>query len=154
MAKKLLEMCVQIVTAQASANVMSTEELEDSLRKTFQVLQELQSMEESLEKAETEKQTITDEKAASSSPPVDPRQSIGENSVICLECGAEFRQITANHLRSHGLTPREYKKKWGFRLKDSLAAKTLTRSRSEAAKKRGIPEKLKAYHESRRQQKK
>ncbi len=153
MAKKILEMCVQIVTAQASAAVMSTEEIEEALKKTFQTLQELQAVEES-EEAVALGRAAAGEKAPAVAAPMDPRSSIGENSVVCLECGAEFRQITANHLRSHGLTPREYKKKWGFRLKDSLAAKALTQSRSQAAKKRGIPEKLKAYHETRRKQKK
>ncbi|SMC16628.1 transcriptional regulator, MucR family [Desulfacinum hydrothermale DSM 13146] len=153
MAKKILEMCVQIVTAQASAAVMSTEEIEEALKKTFQTLQELQTREESQE-APVSEWPSDEAKEPAARAAMDPKSSIGENSVVCLECGAEFRQITANHLRSHGLTPREYKKKWGFRLKDSLAAKVLTRSRSAAAKKRGIPDKLREYHEARRKQKK
>jgi predicted transcriptional regulator len=80
----------------------------------------------------------------------DPAKSIQKDKVICLECGAEFRQLTANHLRVHGLTPREYKKKWGFPLKQSLAAKSLTASRSKAAKNRGLPQKLQEYIDSRR----
>jgi predicted transcriptional regulator len=83
---------------------------------------------------------------------MDPKSSIQEDRVICLECGSQFRQLTANHLKSHGLTPREYKKKWGFRLKDSLAAKSLTRARSEAAKERGIPDKLREFLESRKRE--
>ncbi len=151
MSKRLLEMCVQIVEAQASAGMMSTEEIEESLRRIYRVLQELDTAEEISPAVEMVRKG--EEMVAPVKAPVlgkGPYESIGEHSVVCLECGAQFRQITANHLKSHGLTPRQYKKKWGFRLKDSLAAKVVTRSRSEAAKVRGIPENLKAYQERRR----
>lgn len=151
MSKRLLEMCVQIVEAQASAGMMSTEEIEESLRRIYKVLQELDAVEEVV--PGTEPVQAMAEKVVSAKPAVlgkGPYESIGENSVVCLECGAQFRQITANHLKSHGLTPWEYKKKWGFRLKDSLAAKVVTRARSDAAKVRGIPENLKIYQEQRR----
>uniref|UniRef100_A0A831ZL63 MucR family transcriptional regulator n=1 Tax=Desulfacinum infernum TaxID=35837 RepID=A0A831ZL63_9BACT len=151
MGKRLLEMCVQIVEAQASAGMMSTEEIEQSLKKIYKVLQELDALEESGAGIEVPR-AVAEKKEPAKAPVLGkgPYESIGEDSVVCLECGAQFRQITANHLRSHGLTPREYKKKWGFRLKDSLAAKGVTRSRSESAKARGIPENLKAYQESRK----
>lgn len=83
----------------------------------------------------------------------DPRSSIQEDKVICLECGSDFRQLTANHLRTHNLTPREYKRKWGFPLKQPLAAKMLTRLRSRSAKKRGLPQKLQQYLEIQREKK-
>ncbi|ROR02969.1 MucR family transcriptional regulator [Desulfosoma caldarium] len=151
MSKRLWEMCGQIVAAQASAGVMSTEEIEESLRRIYKVLQELAAVEEvapGTEQVQEMAKSIASNKPAALGK--GPYESIGENSVVCLECGAQFRQITANHLKSHGMTPREYKKKWGFRLKDSLAAKVVTRARSEAAKVRGIPENLKIYQERRR----
>ena len=84
---------------------------------------------------------------------MDPKSSIEEEKVTCLECGGEFRQLTANHLRSHQLTPREYKKKWGFPLKQPLAARMLTSLRSRSAKKRGLPKKLQEYLDGRQQRK-
>ncbi|MGQ9669819.1 MAG: MucR family transcriptional regulator [Desulfosoma sp.] len=151
MSKRLLEMCVQIVEAQASAGMMSTEEIEESLRRIYKVLQELDAVEEVGPGVEPVREVAKKLHPAKSAVlGKGPYESIGENSVVCLECGAQFRQITANHLKSHGMTPREYKKKWGFRLKDSLAAKAVSRSRSDAAKVRGIPENLKAYQERRR----
>lgn len=151
MSKRLLEMCVQIVEAQASAGMMSTEEIEESLRRIYKVLQELDAAEEVGPGVEPVREVAGKLHPAKSVVlGKGPYESIGENSVVCLECGAQFRQITANHLKSHGMTPREYKKKWGFRLKDSLAAKVVTRARSDAAKVRGIPENLKAYQERRR----
>jgi predicted transcriptional regulator len=84
---------------------------------------------------------------------VDPLSSIQEDKVTCMECKAELRQLTANHLRIHHLTPREYKKKWGFPLKQPLSAKMLTKLRSRSAKKRGLPENLRIYLDRKREDK-
>lgn len=46
--------------------------------------------------------------------------------------------------------PRDYKKKWGFPLKQSLSARSLSRARSRAAKKRGLPENLVKFQEERK----
>jgi predicted transcriptional regulator len=82
-----------------------------------------------------------------------PANSIQNDKVICLECGAEVRQLSSKHLVSHGMGQKEYKKKYGFSMRTPLAAKSLTKARSKAAKKRGLPEKLQKYIEARRQKK-
>src|SRR5208283_3119366 len=82
-----------------------------------------------------------------------PKDSIQENKVICLECGAEMKQLTSKHLVSHGMSQKEYKKKYGFTMRTPLAAKSLTKARSKAAKKRELPEKLSLLIEARRKAK-
>ena len=62
-----------------------------------------------------------------------------------------MRQLTVKHLSIHDLTLKEYKKKYGFTIKTPLSAKSLTKARSKAAKKRGLPENLKRAIEARRQ---
>jgi predicted transcriptional regulator len=44
----------------------------------------------------------------------DPRQAVQHDSIRCLECGAEFRQLTNTHLRAHRLTADEYKRRFGY----------------------------------------
>ena len=61
----------------------------------------------------------------------------------CLECGKEFKQLTPTHLKGHGLTPKEYRKKHGFSAKQALVAKNLSAQRRKTAKKLGLGEKLK-----------
>jgi predicted transcriptional regulator len=75
------------------------------------------------------------------------------NPPICLECGAEFKQFTVRHLSSHEMSQKEYRKKYGFTMRTPLAAKSVTKARSKAAKKKGLPEKLIQYQEARRQNK-
>ena len=70
----------------------------------------------------------------------------------CLECGKEMIQLTVRHLSSHEMSQKEYRKKYGFTIRTPLAAKSLTKTRSKAAKKRGLPEKLQEYIEGRSRQ--
>jgi len=51
------------------------------------------------------------------------------------------------------MSPKEYRKKYGFTMRTPLAAKSLIKARSKAAKKRGLPENLKKAIEARRQEK-
>lgn len=153
MSKKLLEIAAEIVQAQSSVNPMSFDQVENALIKTFSTLQKMQ-------KAEAEGRTLDllisggEVSIAEKGPEkVDPKDSIQEDKVVCLECGAQMKQLTAKHLSSHELTIREYKQKWGFPLKQSLSAKSLSKARSKAAKKRGLPENLLRYREEKRLQK-
>jgi predicted transcriptional regulator len=149
MTKKLIEIASEIVQTQVASTPMSAAEIASSLRQVFSTLHELQ-------KAETAgigiefTQPATEEVAAAK---LTPQDSIQNDKVICLECGAEMRQLTPKHLLSHGTNQKEYRKKYGFTMRTPLAAKSLTKARSKAAKKRGLPEKLKKYMEARRQKK-
>lgn len=39
---------------------------------------------------------------------------ISGDLIQCLECERWYKQLTGKHLRSHGLTPNEYRDKWGL----------------------------------------
>jgi predicted transcriptional regulator len=150
--RKLLDITADLVKAQASVEPMSARQIRLSLIETFSTLQRLQRAEERglfldsgpTKEARTEEgQKVTKE----------PRQSIHDDKVVCLECGTEMRQLTTKHLSQHNITIREYKQKWGFALKQPLSAKRLTRARSLAAKKRGLPANLVRFLEQRKQKK-
>jgi predicted transcriptional regulator len=149
MPKKLIEIASEIVQTQVSLNSMTAADIAASLRQVFITLQEL-------EKAETAgfnievTQPAAEEVAAQM---LSPANSIQKDKVICLECGAEMKQLTSKHLVSHGMSQKEYRKKYGFTMRTPLAAKSLSKARSKAAKKRGLPEKLKQAIEARRQAK-
>jgi predicted transcriptional regulator len=150
--RKLLDIAAEIIQAQASVGQMSAEQIEQSLIKTFSTLQKMQKAEEKgvLLDRITGEETVPEEAAPQKK---EPKESIQDDRIVCLECGTEMRQLTTKHLSSHGLTPREYKKKWGFSLKQPLSARSLTKARSKAAKKRGLPENLVKFLEERKQKK-
>ncbi len=151
MTRKLLEIAAEIAHAQAAVGQMTPEQIELMLIKTFSVLQKMQRAEEkgvSLDSPASAEEPTT---VGAPAPGQDPKSSIQDDKIVCLECGIQMRQLTTKHLSSHGLGPRDYKKKWGFSLKQPLSAKSLTKARSKAAKKRGLPENLVKFIEEKRQ---
>jgi predicted transcriptional regulator len=153
MAKKLLEIAAEIVQAQVSTNQLVTDEIVSALKLVFSALRDMQKSEIEgmpLEIIKPSEEVVLEEAVAGK---LDPKGSIQEDKVICLECGAEMRQLTAKHLSSHGLSIREYKHRYGFPLRQSLSAKALSKARSKAAKKRGLPEKLLKFQEERKRKK-
>jgi predicted transcriptional regulator len=151
MTRKLYEIAADIIEAQASMIEMSPESLEQTLSTVFVTLQRMKMAEDGGFLLDTAKPP--EEPVEEVSEKIDPKDSIQEDKVICLECGTEMRQLTIKHLSSHGLSVREYKKKYGFPLKQSLSAKSLSKARSKAARKRGLPEKLVQFQAQRKQQK-
>ena len=153
MTKKLLEIAAEIVQAQTSVSSMSPDQIEVALIKTFSTLQRMQKAEDEGVPFEHLKPSDISSMEGKSAEKIDPKDSIQEDRVVCLECGTRMKQLTGKHLNSHGLSMREYKQKWGFPLKQSLSARSLSKARSKAAKKRGLPENLVRYQEDRKMKK-
>jgi predicted transcriptional regulator len=150
MPRKLYEIAADIIEAQATMGPMTPDALEQTLSRVFVTLQRMKMAEDGgflLDQAKPSEEPIQEEV------PVDPKSSIQDDKIICLECGKEMKQLTTKHVSSHGLTVREYKIKWGFSKKQSLSAISLSKARSKASKKRGLPEKLLKFQEQRRQEK-
>ena len=133
MSKSLVEMAAAIVQSQSSSKGMSTEEVTIALQSTFKALQDLQNDEAKMSQATAEGQVGESETA----PGITAEKSIQKNKIICMECGQEFRMLSPKHLRSHGLTGREYRTKYGFSLRQPLCAKSLSDRRKKAGKARG-----------------
>jgi predicted transcriptional regulator len=138
MGKTLVEMAADIIQSQCSSVSMSAEDISISLQGTFKTLQGLQlaesqaAQEGAAETGQTVKPAIA----------LNPKKSLQKNKVICLECGQEFKMLSPKHLKSHGLTSREYRVKYGFSLRQPLCAKSLSERRKKAGKERGLPENL------------
>ena len=140
MTKSLVEMAAEIVKAQGSSTSLTIEEMQAALQETFSTLQNLQKL-ESGESSDVEE---------NKKPSISPEKSILKNKIICLECGEEFKMLSPKHLRSHELTGREYRIKYGFSLRQPLCAKALSEKRKMSGKERGIPEALKKSIEARK----
>ena len=114
-----MKQALEIVKAQAGVRNMSEEEITSMVSSLATKLQNLESGE--AEQKEEQPQE----------PAVDPKKAIREKSVICLECGKQYKVLTKKHLATHGLTPAEYKEKWGFKKNQALIAKGLARQRKQ-----------------------
>jgi predicted transcriptional regulator len=130
MTKSLYELAAEIVQAQAGVSKLAPEEIDSLIKSTYDSL-----------KAVKADETCEGEKSAEA-PPMDPKKSIKQATVTCLECGKSFKILTKRHLQDHGLTPKEYRAKWGFKARQPLAAKYLSAKRRKVAKEQNLGEKL------------
>ncbi len=114
--EEYLKEALEIVKAQASVRNMTEEELSSMILVLSRGIREAV-------------RELPGETAKSPPPGVDPDKAIRVKSVVCLECGKLFRVVTRKHLASHGMTPEEYKSKWGYKKNTSLVARSLARER-------------------------
>src|SRR3954462_13021733 len=66
-------------------------------------------------------------------PPVPITKTIRPDYIISLEDGRRYKSLK-RHLSSRGLTPEQYRKKWGLRPDYPMVAASYTKARSELAK--------------------
>ncbi|RWE36688.1 MucR family transcriptional regulator [Mesorhizobium sp.] len=71
-------------------------------------------------------------------PAVNPKRSVFPDYVICLEDGKKFKSLK-RHLNVHyGLTPNEYREKWGLKPDYPMVAPNYAAQRSALAKSSGL----------------
>jgi hypothetical protein len=68
----------------------------------------------------------------------DPRRAVEEQQIMCLMCGAGFRQLTNTHLRGHALSVLEYKRRFGYNRGRPLMCRALCRLYAERAVRSGL----------------
>ena len=144
MEKTLIEMSAQIIAAQVSQKSMNPDEIADSLRKVFQALRDIQ---QAVGDSSSEDNGASDNLEYLRQ---NPLESIQRNTVICLESGKRYQLLSNRHLALYGMTPREYKKKWGIPLTTSLSARTLTNRRRKLAKQLGMGKQLAVWRAARK----
>lgn len=82
--------------------------------------------------------------AATREPAVNPKKSIFNDFIICLEDGKKFKSLK-RHLRSrYNLTPEAYREKWGLPPDYPMVAPAYAKARSALAKKMGLGQQRRA----------
>lgn len=114
-----MDSALKIVEAQAGVRPMSADEACQMVKNLSDGLQKIAEGD-----AEPPKQE----------PPCDPKRAIRNKSIVCLECGRTFKTLSKKHLESHGLTPDEYRAKWGYKKRAPLSCRETAKARSERMK--------------------
>ncbi|MDR1855938.1 MAG: MucR family transcriptional regulator [Desulfovibrio sp.] len=112
-----LAQALDIARAQATVRTMTAEEITAFALKLSQAI-----------KAIAEGADPTAEPAPL---PCDPKSSIRQETIVCLICGKKFKMLTKTHLASHGLTPSEYKAKFGLKPDVNLVCKSTLKQQRE-----------------------
>lgn len=127
----LTELTSEIVSAYVSNNPIAANQLPDLIRSTFECVSSLSS-----EAAEP----VVENKE----PAVSIKKSVREDHLVCLEDGKKFKSLK-RHLKSyHGLSPDEYRTKWGLGADYPMVAPAYAERRSKLAKEIGLGRKPKA----------
>ncbi|WP_237480012.1 MucR family transcriptional regulator [Lichenibacterium dinghuense] len=71
-------------------------------------------------------------------PAVSARKSVTSDYIICLEDGKKFKSLK-RHLRTqYGMSPEEYREKWGLGIDYPMVAPNYAKARSQLAKEMGL----------------
>jgi predicted transcriptional regulator len=119
--KNHVELTGEIVSAYVAANNMQRSELPGLIADVHMALTNL-GKPASEPKAE---------------PPVPIKQTIKPDYIISLEDGRRYKSMK-RHLRGRGLTPEQYREKWGLRPDYPMVAPNYSKARSELAKSLGL----------------
>ena len=67
-----------------------------------------------------------------------PGRSVFPDYIICLENGRRFRTLRRHLMATFGLTPEQYRRRWGLPHDYPMIAPSYARSRSGLAKATGL----------------
>jgi predicted transcriptional regulator len=122
---QLLRMTTDVVAAYVSNNALPTGELPDIIVSVYSSLRALDH-------------APLNGRGETLKPAVSVRKSITPDYLICLEDGKKLKMLK-RHLRStYGLTPDDYRAKWGLPSDYPMVAPTYAEQRSAFAKKIGL----------------
>lgn len=130
--KTLLELVADIVSSHASNTTMTTDQLVQELQTVHAALKRLEQGDSVTELSQestgdTKESTLT------------VRQAFKKDEVICMECQRGGFKTLKKHLSTaHQLTPGQYRKKFGIKSTQKLAAKNFSDARRQAAEDRGM----------------
>ncbi|WP_305095568.1 MucR family transcriptional regulator [Croceibacterium aestuarii] len=71
-------------------------------------------------------------------PAVSVRSSVKKDHIVCLEDGKKMKMLKRHLMTDHGLTPDEYRARWGLASDYPMVAPDYAEKRRELAKKIGL----------------
>ena len=121
----LIEMTVEVVAAHVTRNHVQAAEMPSLIASVHQSLASMGSTPAPMQ--EVDKPV----------PPVSIKKSLTDDYLISLEDGKKYQSLK-RHLSKRGLTPAEYRTKWGLPANYPMVAPAHARRRSELAKTIGL----------------
>ncbi|MAP93858.1 MAG: transcriptional regulator [Ponticaulis sp.] len=124
-ADEIMKMTTTIVASFVANNPVPTDSLSDLIASVHKTVTNLSGKE-------------TEAPQERPKPAVPISRSITDDHIICLEDGKKLKMLK-RYLRSHyGMTPDEYRKRWGLGADYPMVAPSYTKKRSEFAKQIGL----------------
>jgi len=123
--EEILKMTADVVAAYLGNNTLPATEIPSVISTVYGSLRNLDGI-------------LTNGSARPPKAPVPIRKSITPDYIVCLEDGKKLKMLK-RHLRTvYGMTPEEYRAKWGLPSDYPMVAPNYSRQRSAFAKKIGL----------------
>ena len=120
--RELLELTSTIVAAHVSNNSVPTADLPGVIATVHETLAALGP----------------EEAAPKPNPAVPIKQSVKPEYIVCLEDGKKLKMLKRHLKTAHGMTPDEYRQRWGLPKDYPIVAPNYAATRSKLAKKIGL----------------
>ena len=121
----IIALTSQIVAAYVGRNTVDQADLPKLIGEVYRAL-------------DTAASPVNKDESGEAKPPVNIKKTITPDYIICLEDGKKFKSLK-RHLRTHfGLTPEQYRDKWGLPHDYPMVAPNYASSRSALAKNMGL----------------
>ena len=121
---ELLALTADIVSAHVGNNAVAGAEVGALIQSVFDRLNSL----------------ATDEPSASVelAPAVAIRRSVTDDHIVCLEDGKKLKMLKRHLMTDHGMTPEDYRARWGLKPDYPMVAPTYSAQRQLLAKQTGL----------------
>ncbi len=122
--REILELTTEIVAAHVSNNTVSMSDIPELIQQVFRTLS-----------------TVGANGAAAPErpqPAVPIRKSVTPDYIICLEDGKKLKMLKRHLKTAYGMTPEEYRERWGLPPDYPMVAPSYAAQRSSLAKKIGL----------------
>ena len=121
----LLRMSVEIVSAYVSNNSIAATNVPDVINTVYGALNSISGQ-------------VVSESAEAQKPAVSVRRSIHPDHIICLEDGKKLKMLKRHLRAAYGMSPDEYRAKWGLPSDYPMVAPNYAQQRSAFAKQIGL----------------
>ena len=121
---ELLELTTEIVSAHVSNNTLPVNELPQLIQDVYRTLSSVGSG-----------GTPSGDKLQ---PAVSVKKSVTPDYIVCLEDGKKLKMLKRHLKTAYGMTPDEYRERWGLPRDYPMVAPNYAKHRSSLAKKIGL----------------
>jgi predicted transcriptional regulator len=122
---ELLRMAVDIVSAYVGQNQVATAQIPDLIKTVFDALGALGG-------------GAQEAAAEPLKPAVPVRRSVTDDYIVCLEDGKKLKMLKRHLRTTYGMSPEEYRAKWGLPADYPMVAPNYAQQRSDFAKRIGL----------------
>ena len=121
---ELLALTAEIVAAHVGNNAVAGTEVGALIQSVFDTLRGLASDEPAVPVELT--------------PAVPIKRSVTDDAIVCLEDGKKLKMLKRHLMTDHGLTPEQYRARWGLKPDYPMVAPTYSAQRQALAKQIGL----------------